>query len=157
MSNYLNILAEIKAKLEAIADIGKVQDYYRYNSDDALFIALFTYTPAGGTEQVRGWEITRESATEHKRGAFFRHHRFKLTGYMSLKDADSTDKTFQTMLENICAAFRATEGSGAWYYSDGDTPENSAVQVQTVSVRAFANILCHYAEISLSVTERIVA
>lgn len=157
MSNYLNILAEIKAKLEAIADIGKVQDYYRWNSDEAAFIALFTHNLPGGESQIRGWEITRESVTEHKKGAFFRHHRFKLTGYMSLRDADATDKTFQTLVEDVCAAFRNSEGAGSWYYSDGDAPENSAAQVGTVSVRAFANLLCHYAEINLSVTERIVA
>src|SRR3972149_1657925 len=97
-NNYAAILADIKAKMEAVADIGVVHDYYRGGVEPSRFMALFSYAPSGANvKQIRGWEITRASAQEHKRGAFFRHHQFRLTGYMGLKDADGTDKTFQTL------------------------------------------------------------
>lgn len=156
-SNYNTIAADIKTKMQTISGIGNVHDYYRWNKEASKFLALFAYTPAGGSQQIRGWELSRISATEHKRGAFFRHHRFKITGYMSLRDADATDKTFQTLVDDICEKFRTADGGATWDYRNGDSPEESPAQAGVLDVRQFGEILCHYAEIFLSVTERIVA
>lgn len=156
-SNYLAIIADIKAKLSALPNIGQVHDYYRWNKESAAFLSLFAYTASGGSQQIRGWEFTRSAAPEHKRGAFFKHHRFKITGFMSLKDSDATDKTFQQLVDNICETFRVTASGAAWDYRDGDNAENSAAQADVIEVRTFGSVLCHYAEINLSVTERIVA
>jgi hypothetical protein len=158
-SYYLAIIADIKAKLESIQNIGKVHDYYRWNTDASRFLTLFAYTPSGADKQIRGWEFTRTSAPEHKEGAFFRHHRFKLEGYMTLKDDKASDKTFQQLVDNVCEKFRvaASAPTDTWYYLDGDNPNNSPVQVETIEVRTFGGALCHYAEVTLSVTERIVA
>lgn len=156
-SNYLAIIVDIKARLSALQNIGQVHDYFRWNKESAAFLNLFAYTVLGGSQHIRGWEFTRSAATEHKRGAFFRHHKFKITGYMSLKDSDATDKTFQQLVDNICETFRAAGSGTTWDYRDGDNPENSPAQADVIDVRTFGSVLCHYAEINLSVTERIVA
>lgn len=158
-SKYLEIIADIKTKLESISKIGHVHDYYRWNNDTKKFIDLFVYKPDGEDQQVRGWEFTRIKAPEHKSGAFSRHHRFKLTGYMALKDSAETDKTFQQLVDDVCEKFRVAESGpiDTWLYLDGDNPDNSPVQAETIDVRTFGGALCHYAEIFLSVTERIVA
>lgn len=156
MSVYLAILADIKAKLEGVTDVGNVYDYYRWNNDLGAFIELFSYTPAGAGKQIRGWEISRISATEHKDGAFFRHHTFSIDGYMSMSDANASDKTFQVLIDSICDVFRSPTDGATWYYLDGDNPKASPAQVLTIDVRAFGNVLCHHAKINLSITERIV-
>lgn len=156
-SNYIAIVADVKAKMLTITNIGQVHDYYRWNKDASGFLNLFAYTPAGGSKHVRGWELSRISATEHKKGAFFRHHKFKLAGYMSLKDADATDKTFQTLVDDVCEKFRTADGGATWDYRNGDSPNDSPAQATTIEARQFGEVLCHYAEIILSMTERIVA
>lgn len=159
MNNYAAILADIKSKLESVSNIGKVYDYDRRATTDDEFIKLFAYTPAGGYQQIRGWELTRTAAVEHKKGAFWRHHQFKVMGYMGLKDADATEKTFQSLVEEICNKFRTAESpsEATWQYRNGDNPDESTVQVKSIQLRMFGNILCHCVEIALSVTERIVA
>lgn len=158
MSRYTEILADIKTRLESVQNAGRVHDYARWSPDQARFLQFFSYRPPGGEQQVRGWEITRTSASEHIQGAYFRHHVFVLTGYMGLRDADATDKKFQELVEAVCDRFRSAQppAGSAWDYRDGDDPDNSPVQVDTIELRMFGNVLCHYAEIRLSVTERIV-
>ncbi|TAN61050.1 hypothetical protein EPN18_07380 [bacterium] len=155
-SNYVAIAANIKTKLLTVANIGQVHDYYRWSKDAGAFLAMFSAT-IGGVKQIRGWEITRTAVTEHKHGAFWRHHQFRISGYMGLQDAAGTDKTFQTLVENICETFRTADGGATWDYRNGDSPDNSAMQVNTIDVREFGAVLCHYAEITLSVTEKIIA
>lgn len=157
-SKYLDIIADIKAKLSAIADIGKVHDYERWSADPAAFIEIFSFT-VNNVKHIRGWEILRTGFTEHKNGAFFRHHRFQLKGYMGVKDASATEKDFQTLIENICEAFRVADGpeGSTWDYRDGDEPNNAPVQAGNIEARQFGNILCHTVTLNLSVTERIVA
>lgn len=155
-SKYLEILADIKSKMESIADIGWVYDYERWSADWGKFLNLFKIN-INNTEQIRGWEITRIAVTEHNRGAYFRHHKFRINGYMSLRDDIATDKTFQELIEEICITFRAANSPDeAWFYIDGETPESSPIQVITIEARTFGGVLCHYAEIMLTVTERII-
>jgi hypothetical protein len=154
-SKYLLILADVKTRLESITDIGIVHDYERFTKNWQEFLALFAYTPTGGSQQIRGWEITRRSVHEHKRGAYFRHHVFVIRGYMSLKDSEETDKTFQILVDTICETFRTLGEINTWYYRDGDNPENSPCQVDVIEPRTFGAILCHYSEITLSITEHI--
>jgi len=156
MSTYLSILADVKAKIESVTDVGMVYDYYRWNNDLGAFIALFSFTPTGGSKQIRGWEITRVSVREHQDGAFFRHHDFQVEGYMSLSDADASDKTFQVLVDDVCAAFRTAADGPTWYYLNGDDPRLSPAQVEVIDVRMFGNVLCHHARIRVSVTERII-
>jgi len=155
-SKYIDIIADIKTKMEEITGIGIVHDYERYSKDENKFITLFK-TTVDSVDQIRGWEITRTAAPEHKRGAWFRHHRFRINGYMGIQDANTTEKTFQVLIENLSEKFRTAEppAGATWYYMDGDNPDNSCVQVDVIDARMFGQYLCHHAEISLAVTERI--
>lgn len=156
MSVYADILADIVAKLEAVPGVGLVHDYERQAVDLAKFIALFKHEPSG---QIRGWEVTRRAVPEHRRGAIFRHHRFVLNGYLGLKDADATSKAMQELADAVCDAFREAvpaDPAAPWLYQNGDEPEESPCQVERIEDRMFGGVLCHCAEIALSVTERIV-
>lgn len=155
MSVRYNIFAaDIKTKLETVSDIGIIHIYERQIIDPAKFIALFK-APSG---KICGWEITRRAASEHQRGAFFRHHQFVLKGYMGLQDATASSVLFQDLADAVCDAFRLAdpEAPGAtWYYKNGDNDTAAPVQIEIINDRMFGGILCHCAEISLSVTERI--
>ncbi len=152
-NRYLSILADVKTNLDSVIDIGKTYDYERWLKDWTKFINLFKSENHG---QIRGWEITRAAAPEHQAGAFFRHHKFVIRGYMAIKDSDATDKTFQELVEEVCAKFRTAADGTAWFYGDGDQSGDAPAQVETIEARTFGGVLCHYAEIKLTVTERII-
>lgn len=152
-NRYLDILADIKAKLTSVPGVGMVHDYERQAADWAKFVELFR-DPASG--KILGWEITRRAATEHEAGVWFRHHQFVLKGYMGLQDAAASSKTFQALADDICAAFREAPAGNGWEYRNGDEPDRAPAQIETITDRMFGSVLCHAAEIALSVTERIV-
>jgi hypothetical protein len=155
VSEYLNIVADVKAKMESVAGIGIVHDYERQCADLAKFILLFK-APDG---KINGWEITRRAVPEHQAGAFFRHHQLVLKGYSGLQDATGSSKIFQVRVDDICAKFRTAEPAtpGPWQYRNGDEPDKAPCQVEIINDRMFGSVLCHCAEIALSVTERILA
>ncbi len=154
--SYSDIVSDIATRMETIPSIGIVHDYYRYTADAAKFLQLFKCS-IGGKEQIRGWEITRISAPEARTGAYFRYHKFRITGYLGLCDADATDKTFQTLIDDVCELFRTAEppGGSSWYYLDLALPGDLPAQAVVIEPRMFGSVLCHYAEILLTVTERI--
>ncbi len=154
MNNYRRILDDIAVKLATVPGIGIIHKYERQVADQAKFIALFK--AANG--KICGWEITRRAVSEHQRGAFFRHHQMVLKGYLGLQDASATSNQFQELCDDVCAAFRnadpATVGA-SWNYINGDDQTAAAAQIESINDRMFGAVLCHCAEIALSVTERI--
>lgn len=168
MSVYTDIVGDIAAKLLAVPGTGVIHTYERQAVDLKKFIDLFLWTvppvdpdadpPAPVKKEVRGWEITRRAVPEHRRGAVFRHHEMVLKGYLGLRDADATSVELQETVDAICAAFRTADppAGAAWGYYNGDDAEASPCQVERIDDRMFGGVLCHCAEIALSVTERIV-
>ena len=158
-NKYLEIVTDIKAKMDAVTDVGVVHKYYRWNKGWKEFIEYFTYTPTNQPKQIRGWEITRLSAPEHHRGCYYRHHKFRLSGYMSLEDKSKTDLEFQGLIDEVCNVFRNVDApiDSTWWYMDGDNEETSPAQTPTIRARMFGNVLCHTTEITLTITERIIA
>lgn len=155
-ARYTELAADIKAHLNTVPGSGVVHTYERQSNDIKKFLALFQ-DPSSG--KILGWEITRRAVTEHQQGAYFRHHKMVLTGYMGLQDAEASSATFQDLVDVICDEFRTADpisGTVMWHYRDGDNPDNSPVQVEQINDRMFGNVLCHCAVIAISITERIV-
>jgi hypothetical protein len=162
VSNYLTIVNDIKGKLETVPDIGAVHGYSRRTNTEKGFTDLFTIVTSQGKKKLIGWEITRSSALETKRGnTFFRHHRMKAAGYMAIEDKLATDQLFQVLLDMIGDTFRTAEAAAGdaapWYYMDGLNPGKSCVQTEVVDERMFGDYLCHHADVYITITERIVA
>ncbi|MCE5265675.1 MAG: hypothetical protein LLG97_19375 [Deltaproteobacteria bacterium] len=159
MSSYLEIIADIRSKLAGVQDTGVIHDYGRWSADQKRFIDLFSWTPVGKeTKQIRGWEFTRVKRTEHDRGAHFIHHLFQLSGYLGLRDKDASEIEFQLMVDAVCDAFAVAEAprDRGYYYMNGDEPDQAPAQALTIDARSFGGVLCHHADILLSVTERVV-
>lgn len=148
------IRAEIKNILSNVADVGKVYDYERWSADWNNFINLFKIT-ISSIDQVRGWEIGRKAVKEEKTiigpvsGGNERVHTFFIKGYMSVKDATATEKTFNALIESIASAFRSN------LRLNNSAQSHDYVQCEIIETRMFGGVHCHYAELTLIVTELI--
>ncbi len=148
------IRTQIYSILNSVADIGKVYDYERWAADWTTFINLFKAT-IGGEDQIRGWEIGRRSAKETKviigvtTGGNERAHVFLLRGYLRVKDADASEKTFNALIETISTAFRSN------LKLNNTVERHDFIQAEIIDFRVFGGVLCHYAELTLTAYERI--
>jgi hypothetical protein len=143
------IRTEIKTLLTGVTDIGVVHDYERWAIDWNTILAQFK--PAG-KDYIRGWMITRQASPERviepgAGGLNDRTHRFLIKGIASLKDDAATEQIFQDLVESVCQILRANPDL------NGSAVESDPPQVLTVEMRMFSQVLCHYAEIELKVTE----
>ncbi len=149
--SLVNIRTEIKNILNTVTDVGVIHDYERWTTDWNTLLSMFK--PAG-KDYIRGWMITRQAAqegvsTQGVGGDNQRIHRFVIKGIGSLKDDQATEKTFQDLVESVCQKLRENPNL------NNTAEESDPPQVLTVEVRMFSQILCHYAEIELKVTERV--
>jgi hypothetical protein len=146
------IRAQVYAIINAITNIGKVYDYERWAADWTTFINLFK-TTISGVEQIRGWEIGRRAAPESgvtpeaTIQQTDKQHVFLIRGYMGVNDAAATEKTFNSLCESISDAFR-----GKLTLND-TAMDHDFIQAEIIEHRLFGGVLCHYAELSLTVHE----
>lgn len=142
------IRAEIFSILSSVQDIGKVYDYDRWAADWGAFINLFK-TVIAGKEHIRGFEIVRVSAPsqydDNVEETVF--HKYVIRGYMSLKDAEATEKTFNSLIESIRERFRFN------FSLNGKCEFAGPVSVELIETRTFGAVLCHYCELTLPVQE----
>lgn len=142
-----NIRAQIYAIVNGITDIGMVYDYERWDADWTTFINLFK-TTISGTDQIRGWEISRRACPESLQtlGEVDRPQNYIIRGYMGLNDAAATEKTFNTLIEAIAAALRSN-----LTLNHVANLGHDYLQVERIEARMFGGVLCHYAELGLIV------
>ena len=142
------IRTELKDTIAGITDIGVVHDYERLATDWKVFLENFK--PAGKA-YIRGWTIRRGSTAEelssHEESD--RSYRFIIRGYMSLDDANASSKTFDSLIESICDAFRALIRNDL----NGKADRVGVMQVDAVEDRMFGSALCHYCELSIIIDE----
>ncbi len=149
-----SIRSQIYTIFAAVPNIGKVYDYERWAVDWAAFINLFKAT-IGGVDQIRGWEIGRRSYKESRKTLGIGNsgnegvHGYLIRGYMAINDAAETEKTLNALMETGAEAFRGNKTL------NGVAIDHDFLQVDLIEPRTFGGILCHYAEVSLIVYERI--
>lgn len=147
------IRAQIYAIINAITNIGVVYDYERWAADWVSFINLFKTTIAT-VEQIRGWEISRRAAPESgvtaeaTIGQTDKQHVFLIQGYMGLNDSAATEKTFNALIEAISDAIRPK------LTINGTALDHDFIQAEIIEPRMFGGVLCHYAQLSLTVHEQ---
>ena len=140
----------IVAIIASVANIGKVYAYERWAADWGAFIALFK-TTISGVPQIRGWEVSRKGRAESLEtlgggmAATDVRQIYVIRGYLGLSDKDNTEKTFNDLIDAIAAAFAAAQLGGHITHD--------YIQVEKIEPRLFGSILCHYAELTLTITE----
>lgn len=147
------VRAAIKAKLAGVSGIGVVHDYERFAKDQDAFRALYRDTDG----RVRGWWFDRVGTREVDLdvATVRRIHTWRITGYLSLDDAEATGRALQTLVESIAAAFRTDRTLGGAVLDIRDMTLDDApsgIQVEGVEPILFAGVLCHRAQLRL-VTE----
>lgn len=132
--------------VSAVPGIGKVHDYERWAADWSKFLILFQ-DPA--TKRILGWEITRQAAPVAKLDNIEEQvtHAFVIQGYMGLNDAQATEKQFQALLEALRSAFRGN------HTLNGICLDAGPVSLDICEPRTFGTVLCHYAKLTLPVSE----
>lgn len=144
------IRAAIKTKVEAISNIGMVYDYERWATDWSAYLDLFK-TTIGGSNVIRGWTITCQSFPQ-KQITFGRNvertYTYKLRGYFGLDDSAASEKTAMVVVEDVAEAFNDTR-----FDASNDQVWNDPANLEIFEPRLLGDVLCHYAEITLEVTE----
>lgn len=135
--------AGIYNTLAAVTDIGMVYDYERWAADWNKFIDFFK-TTIGGIDQIRGWEISQKAPVNEDRTSIKRRT-YAIKGYMSVNDALATEKTFAALIDAIAAKFRESQTL------DGTVKGHDFIQVEMIEPRMFGGVLCHCAELTLTV------
>ena len=131
--------------MKSVADVGLVHDYDRWAADWNKFIDLFKIN-IGGVDQIRGWEILQKAPVNEDRTSIKRRT-YSIKGYMSINDSLATEKTFSALIDAIAAKFRESQSLG------GALNGHNFIQVETLEPRMFGSILCHFAELTLTVYE----
>ena len=143
------IRAQIKTKLEAISGVEKVYDFKRFCNAWATYKDLFIKD-----SKVNTWEIERKSFSRTGRGGSGNvedtTHEFIIRGFYSFYDILATEKTFQDLVETICADF-----------IDDPTLGGKAKIVHVPITGEFTTsflgqVLCHVVTINVSIEDRII-
>lgn len=144
------IRAGIKTKVEAVSNVGQVYDYERWATEWSAFLDLFK-TTIGGSDVIRGWTITcqsfpQEQVTFGDPGGIDRTYTYKLRGYFGLDDSAASEKAAMVVAEDVVEAFDAE-------FDATQEVINEPADLTVFEARLFGDVLCHYAEVTLMVTE----
>lgn len=140
------IRTQIATIVSDIQDIGIVHDYERWAVDWGKFIVLFK-DPASG--KILGWEVGRKPPigdSKDDQGTIATHTYF-VRGYMAVNDAAKTEKTFNSLIEEIRGEFRTKKDL------NGAALGTEYIKVDSLDTRSFAGVLCHFTELTLTVYE----
>ena len=146
----------IKTTIEGVAGMGMVHDYERYSKEQGAMKALYQSAAQSGN-RIYGWFVSLLSVSERFM-ALGRYHaiaNWKLVGYMSLDDADASEKLMAAQVDLVRDAFRASDDLG----SPGgltvtciveDQGNVAGVQLNDLMPVVFAGVLSHRARCSLA-------
>lgn len=143
------IRTQIKTKLEAITGVEKVYDYKRFCADLATYNTLFIKD-----SKVNTWDIERKSFERIGHGGSGDVedviNTFVIRGFYSFYDALATEKTFQDLVETICADFISDPTLGG---------KANIVHIPITgefSMAFLGAVLCHMVIIEIIIEDRII-
>ncbi len=152
MSNYSDIIAAVKARLETVTNVGVVHNHNRWNADWSTYLNQFKQT-IGGTVQIRGWMVTKEESNPivgdtYSMGNVRRTYNLLIYGVMGLDDSANTEQTFLNLVEAVMDTLDNRIDLGLAAVVDYGVGPST---LRNYSIRQFGSVLCNYAEIHLSV------
>lgn len=147
----------IIARVNTVDDIGIVHTYQRFNADMSLYLDQFS-TTIDGRKQIRGWWITNPTipfvAALLNTDTFdvkTEQWEFVVRGVMSVSDTNASDDTFGDLVLAVHDAIWNQINFGSTVV----VPFSIQVSIPTIDIRQFGSILCHFAEIHVSLQTRI--
>jgi hypothetical protein len=77
-------------------------------------------------------------------------NKWRISGFLSLDDANQSEIVFDNLVEAVCDAFRADETLGGLIAGTVmDNPNVAGIQVEDSGPVMFAGVLCHSARLVL--------
>lgn len=135
--------------VNGVTNKGVVYDYERWTSEWGAFLSLFRVTVAS-VQQIRGWEVCYRGFAAEPPRTFSKHreraHRFQVRGYMGIDDSAGTEKTFAALAEAVANAIDTNATLHNFLHV-------SDAEIAAFEPRLFGDVLCHYAEINVTVSE----
>ncbi|NPU84375.1 MAG: hypothetical protein HPY65_07785 [Syntrophaceae bacterium] len=159
MTPLAAIRAQIKVILSSVTGIGIVHDYQRFAVDWQKMLDLFKDDDRINTCMFRREKmIKRRIILGNPSSQPHRIHIFKIICIRGLNDAQATAVSFDDDLAAVEEAFEGYKTLNGTCETInpgfGPTEGEEGVQISLVEERMFGNVLCHYAELRLSVQER---
>lgn len=150
-------LTSVLTTLDAASNIGLVHSYERWALHWEKVLEVLR-DPTDGV--IRSWmvgyrgytpepfpvSVTTQTYAQNK-SLTVRNHSWLVRGILALDDANASETTFATAVENVCNAFDSNETlhDSDRYWGHPPMPPVEA----TVDTRILAGVLCHVAEISM--------
>lgn len=141
------VKAMVKALLDSIPGMGRTYPYEVHASQASDIRALCAINGI-----INFWTIARERTPENRLAsrANERHYGLVIRGYYSLGEHGASEEVFEALVESICTVFRDKPAL------QGAAETSEPVQVDRPDPhRYLGEVLCHYAELRLSVQELI--
>ena len=108
--SYPDVRDVIKARLLTVSNIGVINDYRRGAKDWTAFSTAFMTTVAL-KQQIRGWDVAWESGQyapeaweSGNQMLMAGEHVYVVSGYMSHRDGDATDREFSSLIQSVMKA-----------------------------------------------------
>lgn len=139
------IKTEIRNIILSVTGIEKVYEYERWANRAEKFLDLYK----DSNDRINGWEISRRITEEFKEstGSWQRIYSFIIRGYYGIQDEAESEIAFDVLIELIADKIRANPTlNTSCIFHDW-------LQVDLTEPRIFNNVLVHYCELSLRVTE----
>lgn len=146
-----SIRAAIGAVIKAVPRIGVVHPYERYVKDEASFRRLYMWQPPerASPPEMRGWFIRRLATRELDDTSTKTEIQidWQIRGFMALQDALASEITFDGLIEQMRAGFRADLSLGGQL--DVELPAGAPLGPQLVESAPYmlAGVLCHGARL----------
>ena len=143
MPTLTQIRDAIAAKMETVANIGPVHKFERFAKGEKDFALMYKFNG-----QIRGWNIRRIKRTSNSPALGITNvvNMWRISGFMSMHDADQSELAFDGLLEDLCAAFRADETLGGLIAGTVlENPVVAGLQIEDSGPVMFAGVLCHSA------------
>lgn len=151
-TEYEDILAAIKARLEAIPNIGRVHDYERWANDPQVVKELYV-ADIGGQRRLRGWNISCPRLPQNTRKltgvVHERIYDFVIRGFWELDDASASEKQARAKADEIIDSFDSKPDLS------GECFKTELALITSFEPGMFAGTLVHMTEILLKVHDRV--
>jgi len=138
----------LKALLLTVDGIGVVHDYERWSAN---WSDLLKHYESYG--RLNGWALSRKASPSEWTAMpeAERRHTIQITGIYSLNDAAASELVFQDLIEAIVDQVNRAVVADPTF--GGACLTASPLEVKTVEPRMFGEVLCHYCELTITVTD----
>src|SRR5690348_12599338 len=129
-----NNLTAIKTIIDAVPGVENVYDTVRNWQTEQQFRS----GARTGAGTIQFWFLTREATSASDLGPQFtaRKHRIAIHGYAGVADAAESEKSFQSLIEDV------VEALGGDRRLAGTARHSGPAAVRTVDFRVISNVLC---------------